>query len=416
MPIQLNLDFDGDASRQSVDVTVRLAIVKAHLRQRTATNPLERAEAFLRRLGTPTIEPGSREATALERQDAGAEELEQDIDLSTVPTGWEWTAALNAVSVMTRARQAPCARIIEAGVIAQGVLDGLVERGGRSTFELQQLIVLGQIGYDEMLLGNLRLVLHWARFHSRGDMDLLQDLFQEGVFGLLRAIQGWDFRRGYSFSTYASWHIRQTISRGYQRQAYFIHVPIHVQEEWAAARRSQDGLSENAARALQLVSTVIPHHLLPDFVEHGVVEEADGRSADEYDYILTRNLVKDLISALPERQVDVLVRRNGLHGSAPETLDEIGIRYHLSRERIRQLEVTALATLRMKIISWACRNEPSAVWARVSDDHTSEMILHYVENRETRSLKSLGKVLHVSPTSAAILVSDLAEEISDLSV
>ncbi|MCB0874520.1 MAG: sigma-70 family RNA polymerase sigma factor, partial [Thermoleophilia bacterium] len=139
-------------------------------------------------------------------------------------------------------------------VIAQGVLDGEWDIAtDASEDDLRRIAQWGQRSLEEMVIGNLKLAIHWAKHYARRDQELAQDLFQEAYKGLVRAIQGWDALRGYKFSTYATWHIRQSIQRAFNGGAERtpVHIPVHVNDQIRKARREGTDLSDLAQVALK---------------------------------------------------------------------------------------------------------------------------------------------------------------------
>ena len=243
-----------------------------------------------------------------------------------------------------------------------------VERGDRAAKE-------------RMINSNLRLVVHIAkRYRGRGVP--FGDLIQEGVIGLNRAVEKFDWRKGFKFSTYATWWIRQAIQRGIADRGRAIRLPVHVHELLVRVRRARaeleaqygrEATDEEVARAARLpVARVrelrgLAANLLSLETPVGEAGEAtlgefvpDEAAAGQFDEVLSgigREELEKVLSTLTEREQKILALRFGLTGEEPLTLEEVGRRFGLTRERIRQLEAKALAKLRHPSRSAALRTE-----------------------------------------------------------
>jgi hypothetical protein len=246
-------------------------------------------------------------------------------------------------------RQIELAASIEAGVLARGVLDGeFLRRETWTNAELEQLAEQGENSRQEMILGNLPLVMHWARRSSSASKRYpIEDRFQDGIFGLLRAIEKWDYFRGYTFSTYATWHIRQQISRHTDENAYLIRIPIHVQDKWKAAKKAGVAPSDQWEDARRLVMGILSWEFLMEIeYEELLADESDPllRMIDE---LAEAEVISQLLARLPLEWRDILSARSGLGGCEPRTLDSIGIEMGVTRERVRQIEnkITTSASL-----------------------------------------------------------------------
>jgi RNA polymerase primary sigma factor len=217
---------------------------------------------------------------------------------------------------------------------------------------------------------NLRLVVSIARRYSNCGIPF-PDLVQEGIIGLLRAIEKYDYRRGFRFSTYATWWIRQGISRAVMEQRRLLRLPVHVSEELyrldrAASRMAQalgreatddeiaEAMGESLGRVKELrsisedpVSLDAPMGEDDDLRMEDLLESETGLSGEA---ALTRIIRKEEVSSLLEnlnsREKEILTLRYGLAGEEPQTLEEVGIRFRLTRERIRQIEEGAFRKIR----------------------------------------------------------------------
>ena len=243
------------------------------------------------------------------------------------------------------------------------------ERSGLSVAELKQALHHGRRARDRMIQANLRLVVAVAKKYQQRGMELL-DLVQEGTLGLERAVEKYDPTRGFRFSTYAYWWIRQGITRAIATQSRTIRLPVHVTEKLNRIKKAQRQIAtehgrlasvSDLARELGLSEEVVRLTLMrvPRSVslDTRVGREQDTQLGDllEDDHAtpeqeLTREALHDDLEALLEeltsREAAVIRLRYGLEDDTPQTLSQIGEDLHLSRERVRQIESRALLKLR----------------------------------------------------------------------
>ncbi|HEX6150440.1 sigma-70 family RNA polymerase sigma factor [Nocardioides sp.] len=279
--------------------------------------------------------------------------------------------------LLDAATEVELAKTIEAGLMAQHLLDtGRIARakGGapmRATREeLEWLAEEGQRAIDTFITANLRLVVSIARKYGRAQMPML-DLIQEGNTGLIRAVEKFDYAKGYKFSTYATWWVRQAITRGIAQQARVVRLPVHVVEELnqvGGARRTLERqlgrdpepeeiateLGMDVERVLDLLSWGREHVSLDSPVDEDgdtslgdliAQESTPGPDLDVLDHE-ARDRLNALVGKLDERSADIIRSRYGLVDGRQHKLADIGIKHGISAERVRQLEREALNRLR----------------------------------------------------------------------
>ncbi|HYX44150.1 MAG TPA: sigma-70 family RNA polymerase sigma factor, partial [Acidimicrobiales bacterium] len=264
----------------------------------------------------------------------------------------------------------------EEAVLAQAIADGRqaeAARAGSLTGDVAAgnaaIIEAGRQARQRFIQANLRLVVSVAKRYQASGLPLI-DLVQEGNLGLMRAVEKFDHRKGFKFSTYATWWIRQAVSRAIADKARTIRVPVHMVEILGQVQRSAGDLARALGReptveeiaadtGLDADKVVEARRVAPDpvslFAEVGdedaeLVEFlADGTAESPLDAAVTAFELAELRSVLlklSERERRVVALRFGLDGRRPWTLDEVGRELRVTRERIRQIEAKALSKLR----------------------------------------------------------------------
>lgn len=280
------------------------------------------------------------------------------------------------IPLLTHEQEVAYARQIEAGKKAKARLDeiGWDDNGTVSSEEYQQLLDIeeqGDIARDKLAEANLRLVVNSAKKYTDRGLAFL-DLIQEGNMGLLRAVDKFEVDKGFKFSTYATWWIRQAITRAVADQARTIRIPVHMVETINKLMRIQRQLVQDLSReptheeiaekmgiSVEKVQNILKIAQEPISLEKPVGEEedsslgdfvADTTAQDPYEYTQKNKLREELDSALAtltDREEMVIRYRFGLcEDKKPRTLEEVGQIFHVTRERIRQIESKALNKLR----------------------------------------------------------------------
>jgi RNA polymerase sigma factor (sigma-70 family) len=284
--------------------------------------------------------------------------------------------SIGRIRLLTAADEVELSKRVEAGLYASELLTGrerpratLGRLDGALRAELETVVAQGAAARDRLLEANLRLVVSIAKRYTGRGMPFL-DLIQEGNLGLIRAVEKFDYAKGYKFSTYATWWIRQAITRAMADQARTIRLPVHMVEQINRMVRTRRELAmqlgrepEPAEIAASLgVSTsdildLMGYDRDPVSLDQGVGEDgesslgefvgaAQGEAADNVSYTLLRRTVENVLSALSEREQQVIRLRFGLDDGRQRTLDEVGSEFGLSRERIRQIEKAVMLKLR----------------------------------------------------------------------
>jgi RNA polymerase primary sigma factor len=276
---------------------------------------------------------------------------------------------IGRVPLLSAEEEVDLAKRVEAGLAATTLLsaDGL--EPGRGS-QLRRVERGGQLAKRKLVESNLRLVVSIAkRYVGRGLLFL--DLIQEGNLGLIRAVEKFDYTRGYKFSTYATWWIRQAITRAIADQARTIRIPVHMVETINKLVRTQRQLlqelgreptAEEIGRVLELpaerVREIIKFSQEPVSLESPVGEEEDSNLGDFIEdpdavvpldaasFILLQEQIDGVLHTLSEREKKVIQLRFGMTDGQPRTLEEVGIEFGVTRERIRQIESKTLSKLR----------------------------------------------------------------------
>lgn len=282
----------------------------------------------------------------------------------------QYLREIGRIPLLTAAEEVELARRVEAGLFAEEKLGSTPDLDSELALDLDRLVVMGRMAKRRLIEANLRLVVSVAKRYVGRGLTML-DLVQEGNLGLIRAVEKFDYARGYKFSTYATWWIRQAMSRALADQARTIRVPVHVVELINRVVRVQrrmlqergcEPTSEEVAAHLDLapervgevlrlaqepVSLHAPVGEEDDVALGDLIEDGDAASpVESAAFLLLREHLEAVLSTLGERERKVVQLRYGLVDGRPRTLEEIGRIFGVTRERIRQIESKTLNKLR----------------------------------------------------------------------
>jgi len=275
------------------------------------------------------------------------------------------------VPLLTAGQEVELAKQIEAGLFAEHKLadgNGVLPAGQRT--DLERVADDGRRAKDHLLEANLRLVVSLAKRHTGRGM-LFLDLIQEGNLGLIHGVEKFDYTTGYKFSTYATWWIRQAITRAIADQARTIRIPVHMAEAVSTLARVQRQMLQDLGREPTPDELAAELDMTPEKViemqKHGrepislhtplgedgdselgdLIEDSQAiQPAEAASMTLLQEQLHSVLGTLPEREADVVSMRFGLTDGQPKTLEEIGTVYGVTRERIRQIESKAMSKLR----------------------------------------------------------------------
>jgi RNA polymerase sigma factor (sigma-70 family) len=293
---------------------------------------------------------------------------------------------IGTTPLLTAEQEVDLAKRIEAGLYAEQLLRDADEHGrplpAGLRRELQLIEADGAAAKEHMVRANLRLVVSVAKKFSGRDVPFL-DVVQEGNLGLIRAVEKFDYTRGFKFSTYAMWWIRQAIQRGLGELGRTVRLPVHVVEELTRLNRIErtlhtqlgreptiEELAEETDRPVDKVVELRRLARHPISLDTPVGDDGDTRigdliedddavqASDAAEFAALTKQLHALVESLPPRQATIVAMRYGLYDGRPRTLQEIAAHLGLTRERVRQLEKEALAELRHPD-----RSSPLLAWA-----------------------------------------------------
>jgi RNA polymerase primary sigma factor len=325
--------------------------------------------------------PGLTAATSFEwdeEESAALRQARKDAELTTSADSVRaYLKQIGKVALLNAVQEVELAKRIEAGLYAAERLtstDNPIDPKDPGTtqlrVDLRWIVRDGERAKNHLLEANLRLVVSQARRYTGRGMAFL-DLIQEGNLGLIRAVDKFDYTKGYKFSTYATWWIRQAITRAMADQARTIRIPVHVVEIMNRLSRMQRDMMRDLGREptpeeLAKEMDITPEKVLevqqyarePISLDQTIGEDGSSQlgdfiedseavvAVDAVAFALLRDQLQSVLATLSDREAGVVRLRFGLTDGQPRTLDEIGQVYGVTRERIRQIESKTMSKLR----------------------------------------------------------------------
>jgi RNA polymerase primary sigma factor len=295
-----------------------------------------------------------------------------------------YLSQIGKVTLLTAEQEVELAKRIEVGLYAANRLRSAEERAEEIPSQLRRdlrcIVRDGERAKNQLIEGNLRLVVSVAKRYAGRGMAF-QDLIQEGNIGLVHAVEKFDYTKGYKFSTYAIWWIRQAITRAIADQARTIRIPINVIEvinKLGTVQRKliqdlgREPTPEELAKEMdttpEAVQELARYARQPISLDQALGEEGDSQLGDFIEdceagipveavsFMQLQQNLQSVLTTLPQREADIIQLRFGLIDGNPRTLEEIGREYGLTRERIRQLEAKTMTKLRQPSCSQALRD------------------------------------------------------------
>lgn len=366
----------------------------------------------------PPVEEDESAPTSFDLEDSGWLEELQGLEGFSDDGVSDYLQRAGRADLLTAEQEVELAKDIEAGLYASHLLSDGTARGRRESRELRLIAQLGDRAADELLEANLRLVVSIAKKYVFHGMDLL-DLIQEGNIGLHRAVCKFDYTLGNKFSTYATWWIRQSVTRALADQARAIRLPVHIVEQINKVKSVQreayrKGLEyspeelgkitdQSAGKVEHLLSLDHPvrslDYLVPDGrggLEPLADQLIDPSHVDVLDRIAKEQLktqVHAVLDTLTEREAGVIAMRFGIDDGEEKTLDAIGKAYGVTRERIRQIESKTMKLLRhpsrshgLKEFLYTCKDEPSPGAGTDHETDLSEPVSDVIETTTSQNM------------------------------
>ena len=369
-----------------IDKLMELARAQGHLKQRDILSifpepeshleEIEKLYAQLEEAGIEVIESDdSHELSSDDDQESEDEEEPAEIpdltDIALDDPVRMYLQEIGQVPLLTAAEEVDLAKKMEQAQLAGEKLSQEEEiLSAQERMQCRRKIDEGRAARQHLIQANLRLVVSIAKKYTSYGLTMM-DLVQEGNIGLMRAVEKFDYTKGHKFSTYATWWIRQAITRAIADQSRTIRLPVHMGEAISQVKRTSHKLQQSMQReptpeeiadAMGInagkVRRTLEASMHPLSLEMPVGQDGEGRMGDfiEDDRISTpvdaaaatmlREQIEEVLQKLPERERKIIQLRYGLKDGRYRTLEEVGLEFGITRERIRQIEAVALRKLR----------------------------------------------------------------------
>lgn len=397
----LLIDFDVDTQKNSFVRLKELGIKQGYVTYDNIFHVFPEAEqdvdyldqifVFMRNVGIAVVEednlndapnedPADEDESEAEESRAKFKEdnMLSNVDADNLVGLYFYEAA--RCPLLTFEEEVDLAKRIERGLLAREEISEIKDKSAKRFEELLFLIDDSWSAVDHLITANSRLVISIAKKYSHRGVPFL-DLIQEGNIGLMRAAKRFDYKRGYKFSTYATWWIRQAVTRALADQSRTIRLPVHMSDQLSKMFRMQHQLGQQLGRDPEVaeiaeamgvtsekiqqmskdaqypLSLDMPISFEGDGVLGDYIEDQESPDPDEVTTIsLLRQNLDQILEMLPPREVQILKLRFGLSDGETHTLREVGLKIGVSRERIRQIEAQAIRRLRQPEIQHKLRS------------------------------------------------------------
>jgi RNA polymerase primary sigma factor len=373
-------EASGEGSVAMVDQLLEMArkqgyltysdILEAFPQPELAVVEVDQLYATLQQEGVKVVESPAELEAGLGADDEVFTDLPDLADIAFDDPVRMYLQEIGQVPLLTAEQEVELAKAMEVGDAARLRLEREEYSSGRERFDLERMNNAGCDARKHLIQANLRLVVSIAKKYTSYGLTMM-DLVQEGNIGLMRAVEKFDYTKGHKFSTYATWWIRQAITRAIADQSRTIRLPVHMGEAISQVKRTSHKLQqtmqreptpEEIADAMGIsagkVRRTLEASMHPLSLEMPVGQEGEGRMGDfiEDDRISTpseaaaasmlREQIEEVLQKLPERERKIIQLRYGLKDGRYRTLEEVGVEFGITRERIRQIEAVALRKLR----------------------------------------------------------------------
>jgi RNA polymerase primary sigma factor len=373
-------DLELDHLEEGIEVDVEVAVAVAEDAEPPATATAATAQAVPAAEDDEIVEPSEKDKASGdfvwdEEESEALRQARKDAELTaSADSVRAYLKQIGKVALLNAEEEVELAKRIEAGLYATQLMGEVADRGEKlpaaQRRDMAWICRDGDRAKNHLLEANLRLVVSLAKRYTGRGMAFL-DLIQEGNLGLIRAVEKFDYTKGYKFSTYATWWIRQAITRAMADQARTIRIPVHMVEVINKLGRIQRELLQDLGREptpdeLAREMDITPEKVLeiqqyarePISLDQTIGDEGDSQlgdfiedseavvAVDAVSFTLLQDQLQSVLETLSEREAGVVRLRFGLTDGQPRTLDEIGQVYGVTRERIRQIESKTMSKLR----------------------------------------------------------------------